>query len=117
MLHPPHVSHLFRLLPGAALGVAGNALPATATASGSALVRTVENSTAQHRAGGFRGSDTEAGDGLNGTHAIDAGSATGFPAPELVEHASVPTGVGRNPYRPCAPRRGVPAWPEHEHMV
>lgn len=81
MLHLPHVSHLFRLLPGAVLGVAGSALPATATASGSALVRTVENSTAQHRAGGFRGSGIAAGNGLTGTHANSAGSATGFLGP------------------------------------
>jgi len=80
MRHLPHLSHLFRLLLGAVLDMAGNFLAAVVKASGSAHARTVENSTAHQRAGGFRGTGTAAGNGLNGTHASGAGPAAGHPA-------------------------------------
>lgn len=80
MRHPAHLSHLFGLLLGAVLGMARGTAAAMVTASGSALVRTVENSTAHQWDGGTRKAGTAAGDSPIRTGAYSAGLAADLPA-------------------------------------
>jgi len=74
----PHLSHLFRLLPEAALDMAGSAVASMVTASGSALVHTVDTSAAPRRDGGSHEASTAAGGSRNGAHANGAGTAAVF---------------------------------------
>ncbi|WSY28689.1 cellulose-binding domain-containing protein [Streptomyces sp. NBC_00887] len=90
MRHPPHLSHLFRLLLGAVLATAGLVAAPMVTASGSAPACTVEHSTVSQRDGGFQGSVTltdlgaassavtTASEGWNGALANGARVISGF---------------------------------------
>lgn len=76
MRHPPHLSHLFRLLLGAVLATAGTAAAPMVTASGSAPACTVECSTVSTWDGGFQGSVT-----LTELGAAGDGRSLGFDMP------------------------------------
>lgn len=124
MCHPPHVSHLFRLLPGAVLGMAGNTRAAMVTASGSTLVRTVENSTAHQRdsapASVGRGATVRPAPRIRPAPPVRRISPP--PPTDRPERTSGATSASptpradvRRPGHPHHPRtlgQGVPPWPE-----
>ncbi|MFD9500064.1 cellulase family glycosylhydrolase [Streptomyces sp. NPDC060035] len=76
MRHPPHLSHLYRLLLGAVLATAGTVAAPMVTASGSAPACTVEYSTVSQWDGGFQGSVT-----LTDLGAASSGWSLGFDLP------------------------------------
>ncbi|MET7368847.1 cellulose binding domain-containing protein [Streptomyces sp. NPDC005566] len=76
MRHPPHLSHLFRLLLGAVLATAGLVAAPMVPASGSAHGRTVEHSTVSQRDSGSQRSVT-----LTDLDAASSGRTLGFDLP------------------------------------
>lgn len=115
MRHPPHVSHLFGLLPGAVLGMAGNARPAMVTASGSTLVRTVENGTAHQRDGGP--ASVRPGSAVRPAPRIRPAPPVRWisPSPRTARNGR-PEQRARRP-RPCAGTRAAPAPSDKEYRL
>ncbi|MBM7439439.1 hypothetical protein JOC24_002861 [Streptomyces sp. HB132] len=76
----PYLSHVFTPLPGAAPGMAHSTAAAMVTVSGSALMDTVENSTASERHGDSRRAGTRPATARGGARSNGAGSAERFRA-------------------------------------